>query len=326
MTTQKRKLGNNLEVSAIGLGCMGFSHGYGPGPSDDEAIDLIRKAFELGCTFFDTAEGYGAGANELLVGRALAPIRGEVVIATKFFIAGPMSPAQLGEEIRKRLDASLARLGTDHVELYYQHRVPDSIPVEEVAAVMGELIREGKILGWGQSQATEEQIRRAHAVTPLTAIQSESSMMERMFERDVIPACEKLGIGFVPFSPLASGFLSGKITANETYIGDDVRRVITRFQNENIRRNQPLLDLLTTLAKEKGATPAQISLAWILYRSDFIVPIPGARKVERIEEDLGAADVNLTEEEFERIEAELAKIEIHGNRTDEDIAKLRNMK
>jgi len=326
MTMQKRKLGNNLEVSAIGLGCMGFSHGYGPGPSDDEAIDLIRKAFELGCTFFDTAEGYGAGANELLVGRALAPIRGEVVIATKFFIAGPMSPAQLGEEIRKRLDASLARLGTDHVELYYQHRVPDSIPVEEVAAVMGELIREGKILGWGQSQATEEQIRRAHAVTPLTAIQSEYSMMERMFERDVIPACEELGIGFVPFSPLASGFLSGKVTANETYIGDDVRRVITRFQNENIRRNQPLLDLLTTLAKEKGATPAQISLAWILYRSDFIVPIPGARKVERIEEDLGAADVNLTEEEFERIEAELAKIEIHGNRTDEDIAKLRNMK
>jgi len=326
MTMQKRKLGNNLEVSAIGLGCMGFSHGYGPGPSDDEAIDLIRKAFELGCTFFDTAEGYGAGANELLVGRALAPIRGEVVIATKFFIAGPMSPAQLGEEIRKRLDASLARLGTDHVELYYQHRVPDSIPVEEVAAVMGELIREGKILGWGQSQATEEQIRRAHAVTPLTAIQSEYSMMERMFERDVIPACEELGIGFVPFSPLASGFLSGKVTANETYIGDDVRRVITRFQNENIRRNQPLLDLLTTLAKEKGATPAQISLAWILYRSDFIVPIPGARKVERIEEDLGAADVNLNEEEFERIEAEWAKIEIHGNRTDEDIAKLRNMK
>jgi len=326
MTMQKRKLGNNLEVSAIGLGCMGFSHGYGPGPSDDEALDLIRKAFELGCTFFDTAEGYGAGANELLVGRALAPIRGEVVIATKFFIAGPMSPAQLGEEIRKRLDASLARLGTDHVELYYQHRVPDSIPVEEVAAVMGELIREGKILGWGQSQATEEQIRRAHAVTPLSAIQSEYSMMERMFERDVIPACEELGIGFVPFSPLASGFLSGKVTANETYIGDDVRRVITRFQNENIRRNQPLLDLLTTLAKEKGATPAQISLAWILYRSDFIVPIPGARKVERIEEDLGAADVNLTEEEFERIEAELAKIEIHGNRTDEDIAKLRNRK
>ena len=226
---QKRKLGNNLEVSAIGLGCMGFSHGYGPGPSDDEAIDLIRKAFELGCTFFDTAEGYGAGANELLVGRALAPIRGEVVIATKFFIAGPMSPAQLGEEIRKRLDASLARLGTDHVELYYQHRVPDSIPVEEVAAVMGELICEGKILGWGQSQATEEQIRRAHAVTPLTAIQSEYSMMERMFERDVIPACEELGIGFVPFSPLASGFLSGQVTANATYTGDDVRRVIARL-------------------------------------------------------------------------------------------------
>ena len=188
---------------------------------------------------------------------------------------------------------------------------------------MGELIAEGKILGWGQSQATEEQIRRAHAVTPLTAIQSEYSIMERMFEKDVIPACEELGIGFVPFSPLASGFLSGKVTANDTYTGDDVRRVITRFDKDNIRANQPLLDLLTAFAKEKGATPAQISLAWMLHKKDFIVPIPGSRKLERIQENLGAADVDLTDEEFERIEAELAKIEIHGNRTDEDIAKLR---
>ena len=218
---------------------------------------------------------------------------------------------------------SLARLGTDHVELYYQHRVPNSIPVEDVAVVMGELIAEGKILGWGQSQATEEQIRRAHAVTPLTAIQSEYSIMERMFEKDVIPACEELGIGFVPFSPLASGFLSGKVTANDTYTGDDVRRVITRFDKDNIRANRPLLDLLTAFAKEKGATPAQISLAWMLHKKDFIVPIPGSRKLERIQENLGAADVDLTDEECERIEAELAKIEIHGNRTDEDIAKLR---
>jgi aryl-alcohol dehydrogenase-like predicted oxidoreductase len=320
----KRQLGKSkLGVSAIGLGCMGFSHGYGPGPSDDEAIELMRKAFDLGCTFYDTAEGYGAGENERLVGRALAPIRDEVVIATKFFIAGPLPPAQLRKEIRARLDASLARLGTDHVELYYQHRVPDSIPVEDVAAVVGELIAEGKLLGWGQSQATAEQIRRAHAVTPLTAIQSEYSIMERMFERDVIPACEELGIGFVPFSPLASGFLSGKVTANDTYTGDDVRRVITRFHKDNIRANQPLLDLLTAFAKEKGATPAQISLAWMLHKKDFIVPIPGSRKIERIKENLGAADVELTEEEFERIEAELAKIEILGNRTDEDIAKLR---
>jgi len=322
-----RKLGkSNLEVSAIGFGCMGFSHGYGPGPSDAEAIDLIRKAFDLGCTLFDTAEGYGAGENERLVGRALAPIRGQVVIATKFFIAGPMSRAQLGKEIRGRLDASLARLGTDRVELYYQHRVPDSIPVEDVASVMGELIAEGKILGWGQSQSIEQQIRGAHAVTPLTAIQSEYSIMERMFEKDVIPACEELGIGFVPFSPLASGFLSGKVTANDTYTGDDVRRVITRFDKDNIRANQPLLRLLTTFAKHKGATPAQISLAWMLHKKDFIVPIPGSRKLERIEENLRAADVELTDEEFERIEAELANIEIHGNRTDEDIARLRNMK
>ena len=321
---QKRELGrSNLEVSAVGLGAMGFSHGYGPGPSDYEAIDLMRTAFDLGCTFFDTAEGYGAGENERLVGRALAPIRNQVVIATKFRIAGTLSRAEIGSQIRAHLDASLDRLGTDHVELYYQHRVPDSIPVEDVAAVMGELIAEGKILGWGQSQATEQQIRRAHAVTPLTAIQSEYSMMERTFERDVIPACEELGIGFVPFSPLASGFLSGKVTVNDTYTGDDVRRVITRFDKDNIRANQPLLDMLAAFAKEKGATPAQISLAWMLHKKDFIVPIPGMRKLERIVENLGAANVDLTEGEFEQIEAELAKIEIHGNRTDEDIAKLR---
>ena len=323
---QKRKLGRcNLEVSAVGLGAMGFSHGYGPAPDEDEAIDLMRKAFDLGCTFYDTAEGYAAGENERLVGRALAPIRNQVVIATKFHMSGPLSRAELGSRIRAHLDASLTRLGTDHVELYYQHRVADSIPVEEVASVMGELIAEGKILGWGQSRSTEQQIRRAHAVTPLTAIQSEYSMMERMFERDVIPACAELGIGFVPFSPLASGFLSGKVKVNDTYTGDDVRRVITRFDKDSIRANQPLLDLLTGFAKDKGATPAQISLAWMLHKGNFIVPIPGMRKLERIEENLGAADVDLTAEEFARIEAELAKIEIHGNRTDADIAKLRNL-
>lgn len=323
---QKRKLGRcNLEVSAVGLGAMGFSRGYGPAPDKDEAIDLMRKAFDLGCTFYDTAEGYAAGENERLVGRALAPIRNQVVIATKFHMAGPLSRGELGRQIRAHLDASLTRLGTDHVELYYQHRVADSIPVEEVASVMGELIAEGKIRGWGQSQSTEQQIRRAHAVTPLAAIQSEYSMMERMFERDVIPACAELGIGFVPFSPLASGFLSGKVTESDTYTGDDVRRVITRFDRDNIRANQPLLELLAVFAKEKGATPAQISLAWMLHKGDFIVPIPGMRKLEQIEENLGAADVDLTEEEFERIEAELAKIEIHGNRTDADIAKLRNL-
>jgi aryl-alcohol dehydrogenase-like predicted oxidoreductase len=323
---QKRYLGNgNLEVSAVGLGCMGFSHGYGPGPGADEAIELMRKAYEKSCTFFDTAEGYGAGENEELVGRALAPVRDEVVIATKFMILDRLSRAELRQQIRAHLEASLRRLSTDHVELYYQHRVPDSIPVEDVAEAMGELIEEGKILGWGQSQSRAEQIRRAHAVAPLTAIQSEYSIMERMFERDVIPACEELGIGFVPFSPLASGFLSGKASAGDAYSGDDVRRVITRFDEDNVRANQPLLDLLTGFAREKGATPAQVSLAWMLHKKDFIVPIPGSRRPERIEENLGAADVELTEEEFARIEAELANITIHGNRTDEDIARLRQL-
>jgi aryl-alcohol dehydrogenase-like predicted oxidoreductase len=314
-----------LQVCAVGLGTMGFSHGYGPAVSEPEAVDLIRKAFDLGCTFFDTAEVYADGANEHLVGRALAPIRDQVVIATKFYLDGSHTRTEMGRQIRAHLEASLARLGTDHVELYYQHRVPDSIPVEDVAAVMGELIAEGKILGWGQSQATEEQIRRAHAVTPLTAVQSEYSIMERMWERDVIPACEELGIGFVPFSPLAGGFLSGKVSADATYTGDDVRRVITRFHKDNIRANQPLVDLLTSFAEQKEATPAQISLAWMLHKKDFIVPIPGSRKLHRMQENLGAADVDLTDEEFARIENELAKIDIYGNRTDEDVLSLKKL-
>jgi len=312
----------NLDVSAVGLGAMGLSQGYGSTVSAEESTGLIRKAFDLGCTFFDTAESYGDGANEELVGPALAPIRDQVVLATKFYVDGPLSPAELGKRVRERLDASLTRLRTDHVELYYQHRVADSIPVEDMAGVMGELIAEGKILGWGQSQATEEQIRRAHAVTPLTAVQSEYSLMERMFEPDVIPACEELGIGFVAFSPLGNGFLSGRFTAEDTYTGVDLRRVITRFRSDNIRANQPLLDLLTEVGREKGATPGQISMAWMLHKKDFIVPIPGSRRVERVEENLGAADVELTAEEFARIETALAGIEIHGNRRDEDIAKL----
>ena len=314
-----------LTVSAVGLGTMGFSHGYGPSVGEDEAVDLIRKAHELGCTFFDTAEGYGDGHNEELLGRALASTRDQTVIATKFFIGGPISASELNRKIREHLEASLNRLGTDHVELYYQHRVPDSIPVEDVAAVMGELIAEGKIGGWGQSQSTADQIRRAHAVTPLTAIQSEYSMMERMFETDVIPACGELGIGFVPFSPLGAGFLSGKYSAEQTYTGDDVRRVITRFAPDNIRANQPLLDLLGQFAEQKSATPAQIALAWMLRKYDFLVPIPGSRTLSRIQENLGAADVDLTDHEFTRIEEELAVIEIHGNRTDEDIATLNNL-
>lgn len=316
-----RKL-RDVEVSAVGLGCMGFSHGYGATPERRESINLIQYAFDLGCTHFDTAEVYGAGENERLVGEALRDVRDQVVIATKLYIGESSATNLVDKQIRTHLEASLKLLGTDYVDLYYQHRVGPNIPVEEVAESMGGLIREGTIRGWGQSQATAEQIRRAHAVTPLTAVQSEYSMMERMFERDVIPLCKELRIGFAAFSPLASGFLSGKVRADDQYQGDDVRRVITRFDKANIVANQPLVDLLHRFADDKGATPAQISLAWMLAKEDFITPIPGSRKRERLAENLGAADVELTPRELEQIEKELAKITIHGNRTDEDIAKL----
>lgn len=320
----KTRFLRDLKVSAIGYGCMGLSHGYGAVPERSESIRLIQSAFDLGCTFFDTAEAYGAGENERLVGEAVKPFRHKIVLATKLHLN--KKDGNTAVLIRRHLEASLKRLGTDYVDLYYQHRIEDDDMVEEVAAVMGELIREGKIRGWGQSQAREEQVRRANAVTPLSAVQSEYSMMERMFEKDVIPACEELGIGFVPFSPLASGFLSGKYTREHTYTGDDVRRVITRFAPENMERNQPLLDLLQSLAREKGATPAQISLAWMLYKRDFIVPIPGMRKVERMEENFGTDGVTLAAWEYEMLEKSLADIPLYGNRTDKDIAKLRFMR
>lgn len=321
---KKRTLGkqNALSVSAIGFGCMGFSHGYGPGPRHSEAVRLIRAAYTLGCTFFDTAEGYAAGENEKLVGEAVKPFRHNIVLATKLHIP---ENDDVETSVREHLDASLKRLGTDYVDLYYQHRVNQGIPVEEVAGIMGKLIDEGKIRGWGQSQATAEEIRRAHAVTPLTAIQSEYSLMERMFEKEVIPTCQTLGIGFIPFSPLGAGYLSGKYTSKDRYTGDDVRRVITRFSKANMEANQPLLDWLQTVASEKGVTMAQFSLAWMLHKWDFLVPIPGMRSMERIRENFGAADVTLTDEEFQHIETALAEIRIYGNRTDEDIAKLRNM-
>ncbi|MBT1686831.1 aldo/keto reductase [Dawidia soli] len=326
---KKRKL-NGLEVSAIGYGCMGLSMGYGTAPDKDDAIRLMHRAHDLGCTFFDTAELYGMGANEQLVGEAVLDIRDKVVIATKFLLTEKGSeyntPGRLMQELRSRLENSLKRLGTDHVELYYQHRVNKDIPVEDMAYCMGELIREGKILGWGQSQATAEEIRRAHTVTPLTAIQSEYSIMERRFENDVLPVCEELGIGFVPFSPLANGFLSGKVNPEVQYTGMDARRVITRFDKDNMIANQPLLEVIRQVAADKHATPAQISLAWMLHKSDCIVPIPGSRNAARIEENLGAAAITLTAAEYTAMEDELAKIEIHGNRTDEDIAKLRTLK
>lgn len=329
---KKRMLGKSgLEVSAIGMGCMGFTHGYGAIPPEEESIRLIRKAYDLGCTFFDTAEGYGPYANEELVGKAVAPFRDKIVLATKFspiVLPGQDIPeGKLSRRgVRKALEDSLRRLGTDYADVYYQHRVPEGSNVEDVALWMGELIREGKIRGWGQSQSTEEQLRLAHAVTPLVVIQSEYSMMERMFEKDVIPACEELGIGFVPFSPLAGGFLSGKYTREAAYSGDDVRRVITRFAKENVEANQPLLDLLHTYARQKNATPAQISLAWMLHKKDFIVPIPGMRKEERVLENLGASDVTLTSEEFDALERALSNITIYGNRTDKDIERLGTVK
>lgn len=323
-----RKLGD-LEVSAVGMGCMGFSHGYGAVPKEKESIRLMHLAHELGCNFFDTAEVYGPYINEELVGKAIKPFRDNIVLASKFV---PVNlPGQTGEKlsregVRKALENSLKRLGTDYIDLYYEHRVPLDSDVEEVAHWMGELIREGKIRAWGQSQSAAEQIRKAHAVTPLTAVQSEYSMMERMFEKDVIPACGELGIGFVAFSPLASGFLSGKYNKNTVYKGDDVRRVITRFAPENVDANQPLIDLLHDFANRKGCTPAQISLAWMLKKKDFIVPIPGMRKEERVRENLGAADIELTDGELDALEKALDQIPIHGNRTDEDIAKLGTVK
>lgn len=321
MSVQVRKL-RDLTVSAIGYGCMGFSHGYGALPPKSEAIRLMRKAYDLGCTFFDTAEGYGAGENEELVGTALEPIRDKVVIVTKLHVR---NEGDIWAQIESRLDASLKRLRTDHVDLYFQHRVNQDIPVEEVAGIMGELIQKGKILGWGQSQATAEEIRRANAVTPLTAVQSEYSMMERGFEKEVIPAYKELGIGFMAFSPMASGFLSGKYNQDSQYSGDDVRRVITRFSRENVVANQPLLDMLNDFAAQKQATPAQISLTWMLHKKNFIVPIPGMRTDARLVENFGAASVTLTAEEFRAIETALSRITIYGNRTDEDIAKLREI-
>ncbi len=325
-----RKL-RNIEVSAIGMGCMGFSHGYGAIPTEEESIRLIHKAYDLGCTLFDTAEAYGPFVNEKLVGKAIKPFRDKIILTTKFvpvFQEGQEIPeGKLSKKgVTNALNDSLKRLQTDYIDIYYEHRVPLDSRVEDVAEWMSEFIKEGKIRAWGQSQSTVEQIKRANAVCPLSAIQSEYSLMERMFERDVIPLCKELNIGFVAFSPMAGGFLSGKYNKNTVYKGDDVRRVITRFNPENVEKNQPLLDLLNEVAAKKGATPAQISLAWMLYKNDFVVPIPGMRKDERVVENLTAADITLTEEEFNNIETELNKITIYGNRTDEDIHKLGTVK
>jgi aryl-alcohol dehydrogenase-like predicted oxidoreductase len=315
---KKRQLGKSgLEVSAIGLGCMGMSHGYGPASDKKEMISLIHAAIDQGVTFFDTAEVYGPYVNEELVGEALKPFKGKVVIATKFGIQmenGKQVLDSKPETIRQSVEGSLKRLKIDTIDLYYQHRVDPNIPIEEVAGVVQDLIKEGKVKHWGLSEAGVETIRRAHAVQPLTAIQSEYSMMWRSPEEQLLPTLEELGIGFVPFSPLGKGFLTGKIDKNVTFDSSDFRSIVPRFKPENIEANQILVELIKKIAEEKDASPAQIALAWVLAQKPWIVPIPGTRKLERLEENLGAAEVKLTPEELDDLNDALSKIEISGER------------
>ena len=321
-----RKL-RELEVSAIGMGCMGFTHAYGDRPEEKDGIRAVHKAFELGCNFFDTAEMYSYFKNEEFVGKALKDLpRDKVIISDKFWptpLPGQDMPeGKLSEAgIRKDIEGSLRRLQTDYIDLYTEHQMDEGTE-EQVADVMGKLIKEGKIRAWGQASPSLEQIKKANAVTPITAIQSEYSMMERKWEKEVLPYCREQGIGFVAFSPMANGFLSGKFSAKDTFAKNDLRTVITRFSKENMEANEPLLALVRKFADEKNCTPAQIGLAWVLAYGDFVVPIPGMRKESRIAENLGAADVELTPEEYAALNEELGKIKIHGTRDNKDIAKL----
>lgn len=313
---QKRKL-RDLEVSSIGLGCMGMSHGYGPVADENEMIKLIHRAIDLGVTFFDTAETYGEGGNESLVGKALKNYKEKVIIATKFGIVskdnGILATDSRPETIRKSLDGSLKRLGLDCIDLYYQHRVDPKVPLEDVAGTIQELINEGKIKHWGMSEATPEQLRYANSICPVTAIQSRYSIMARDYERTIFPVCEELGIGFVAFSPLANGFLSGAYNKDSKFDNQgDMRAKMPQFQYEIMEAQQNLLDLLEKFAKEKNATKAQISLAWMLAKKPFIVPIPGTRKIERLVENSTASDVELTPQELAKLNEALSHIEIKG--------------
>ena len=319
---QKRKLGNsNLEVSALGLGCMKMSFGDAPVGTREEMIALLHAAVERGVTFFDTAEVYGPYANEELLGEGLAPYRGQVVIATKFgFNLNPDGrPGWTGlnsrpERIRQVAEASLRRLNVEAIDLFYQHRVDPDVPIEDVAGTVKELIQAGKVKHFGLSEASAKTIRRAHAVQPVTAVQSEYSMWWRNPEEDVLPACEELGIGFVPYSPLGKGFLTGKIDATTTFDSSDIRSRIPRFSPEARQANQAVVDLLTQIGAQKGATPAQIALAWLLAQKPWIVPIPGSRKLERLEENLGAVNVELTSDDLREIESALQNLTIEGER------------
>ncbi len=328
---QKRYLGNgNLEVSAIGLGCMGMSQSYGPNPGDrQEMICLIRTAVERGVTFFDTAEVYGPFANEELVGEALAPVRDRVVIATKFgFDLGP-NGEQRGlnsqpEDIREAAEGSLKRLGVETIDLYYQHRVDPDVPIEEVAGAVKDLIREGKVRHFGMSEAAAQTIRRAHAVQPVAAVQSEYSLWWRRPEEEVLPTLEELGIGFVPYSPLGKGFLTGKIDENATFARNDIRNTIPRFAQEARKANQALVDLLGEIAHRKNATPAQIALAWLLAQKPWIVPIPGTRRAERLEENIGASAIELTPDDLRGIDSAASRIAVQGARYPEELERMTN--
>ena len=322
---QKRKLGKNgLEVSALGLGCMGMSYAYGEIPGKKEMISLIQKAVEDGVTFFDTAEMYGPFTNEELVGEALAPCRNKVVIATKFGIKmqdGKQVQDSRPEHIRKSVEGSLKRLNTDYIDLYYQHRVDTAVPIEDVAGAIKDLIRAGKIKHWGLSEAGVKTIRRAHAVQPLTAIQSEYSLWWRRPEEELMPTLEELGIGFVTFSPLGKGFLTGSFNKDSKFGKSDFRNIVPRFTPEALEANQVLVDLLKKVAEQKHATPGQIALAWLLAQKPWIVPIPGTTKLNRLEENIGAANVTLTSKELREIKLALEKIKVVGDRYPEELEK-----
>jgi aryl-alcohol dehydrogenase-like predicted oxidoreductase len=322
---KKRKLGNSgLEVSALGLGCMGMSYGYGPATDKKEMIALIHAAVDLGVIFFDTAECYGPFTNEELVGEALEPFRDRVVIATKFgFRDGDSHKPQDSrpERIREVADASLKRLRTDRIDLFYQHRVDPNVPIEDVAGTVGELIQKGKVRHFGLSEAGVQTIRRAHAVMPVTAIQSEYSMMWREPEAELLPALEELGIGFVPFSPLGKGFLTGRFDKNASFDSSDFRSIVPRFRPENLDANQILVKLVREIATAKNATPAQIALAWVLAQKPWIVPIPGTTKIHRLEENLGAVAIELASGELRNLNDALAGIKISGDRYPAELAK-----
>ena len=326
---QTRILGNGrLEVSAIGLGCMGMSQSYGPAPGARQGmIALIRAAVERGVTFFDTAQSYGPFTNEELVGEALAPVRDRVVIATKFGHRFGPGGERLGqnsrpEYIKRMTEGSLKRLRVEAIDLYYQHRVDPDVPIEEVAGAVKDLIRQGKVRHFGMSEAAAGTIRRAHAVQPVTAVQSEYSLWWRRPEEEVLPTCEELGVGFVPYSPLGKGFLTGTIDPTTTFDRSDIRTTIPRFTSEARQANHALVDLLGTIAERKRATPAQVALAWLLAQKPWIVPIPGTRRLERLEENLGAVAIELTPEDLREIEEAAAQITVQGDRYPEHLERL----